>query len=200
MDYMSNLQSALGPPAPVEGRGLSQDCTIWEQNRGDMPDYSNPRVPAYCRSGERRRATICAGLSNPTRRLTIDWRHQVVTLSTVTRPGPAPNMGVRDRWDEHESRATLSRLPSRFDMAPMVNPKAGDAPGGNRDRMMAAAQAGDADAYGALLAELAPWLRRYYLRRLPPVRYASHPQSSNANRVSRISASRTSVTAASLDK
>src|SRR5208283_3627598 len=80
------------PPAPVEGRGLSQDCTIWEQNRGDMPDYSNPRVPAFCRSGERRRAPICAGLSNPTRRLTIDWRHQFVTLSTVTRPGPAPNI------------------------------------------------------------------------------------------------------------
>jgi RNA polymerase sigma factor (sigma-70 family) len=59
-------------------------------------------------------------------------------------------------------------LPSGFDMAPMVNHKAGDASGGNWGRMMAAAQAGDADAYRALLAELALWLRRYYLRRLPP--------------------------------
>jgi len=33
---------------------------------------------------------------------------------------------------------------------------------------MAAAQAGDADAYRVLLAELAQWLRRYYVRRLPP--------------------------------
>jgi RNA polymerase sigma factor (sigma-70 family) len=36
------------------------------------------------------------------------------------------------------------------------------------DRMMAAAQVGDANAYRSLLAELAPWLRRYYTRRLPP--------------------------------
>lgn len=33
---------------------------------------------------------------------------------------------------------------------------------------MVAAQAGDATAYRTLLAELATWLRRYYLRRLPP--------------------------------
>jgi len=31
-----HVQPAIStwPPAPVEGRGLSQDCTIWEQNRG----------------------------------------------------------------------------------------------------------------------------------------------------------------------
>lgn len=33
---------------------------------------------------------------------------------------------------------------------------------------MAAAQRGDANAYRALLAELAQWLLRYYSRRLPP--------------------------------
>ncbi len=33
---------------------------------------------------------------------------------------------------------------------------------------MAAAQAGDANAYRTLLGELVPWLRRYYARRLPP--------------------------------
>jgi DNA-directed RNA polymerase specialized sigma24 family protein len=33
---------------------------------------------------------------------------------------------------------------------------------------MAAAQAGDVDAYRTLLSELAVWLRRYYVRRLPP--------------------------------
>ncbi len=34
--------------------------------------------------------------------------------------------------------------------------------------MMAAAQRGDAVVYKALLADLAGWLRRYYLSRLPP--------------------------------
>ena len=51
-------------------------------------------------------------------------------------------------------------------MAPIVS--TGDSPGQNWDRMMAAAQAGDANAYRTLLTELAPWLRRYYARRLPP--------------------------------
>jgi len=32
---------------------------------------------------------------------------------------------------------------------------------------MAAAQAGDANAYRTLLTELIPWLRRYFVRRLP---------------------------------
>ena len=34
--------------------------------------------------------------------------------------------------------------------------------------MMAAAQAGDAASYRLLLGEVGAWLRRYYLRRLPP--------------------------------
>ena len=33
---------------------------------------------------------------------------------------------------------------------------------------MAAAQGGDAAAYRTLLTEIGPWLRRYYVRRLPP--------------------------------
>lgn len=33
---------------------------------------------------------------------------------------------------------------------------------------MTAAQSGDMVAYRALLTEIAPWLRRYYIRRLPP--------------------------------
>jgi RNA polymerase sigma factor (sigma-70 family) len=53
-------------------------------------------------------------------------------------------------------------------MAPIVSAEAGDASGQNWDRMMVAAQVGDANAYRTLLAELAPWLRRYYARRLPP--------------------------------
>jgi RNA polymerase sigma factor (sigma-70 family) len=53
-------------------------------------------------------------------------------------------------------------------MAPIVSGKGGDVPGQSWDRMMAAAQGGDANAYRTLLAELAPWLRRYYARRLPP--------------------------------
>lgn len=52
-------------------------------------------------------------------------------------------------------------------MAPTVSAKAGDASGQSWDRMMAAAQVGDANAYRTLLAELALWLRRYYARRLP---------------------------------
>lgn len=35
-------------------------------------------------------------------------------------------------------------------------------------RWMAAAQAGDADAYRRVLAEAQAWLRRFFLRRLPP--------------------------------
>jgi RNA polymerase sigma factor (sigma-70 family) len=53
-------------------------------------------------------------------------------------------------------------------MTPTVSAKAGDASGQNWDRLMAAAQVGDANAYRTLLAELALWLRRYYARRLPP--------------------------------
>jgi RNA polymerase sigma factor (sigma-70 family) len=52
-------------------------------------------------------------------------------------------------------------------MAPVVSARTGEAPGQNWDRMMAAAQVGDAHAYRTLLAELASWLRRYYARRLP---------------------------------
>jgi RNA polymerase sigma-70 factor (ECF subfamily) len=52
-------------------------------------------------------------------------------------------------------------------MDPIVNARASDAPGQSWDRLMAAAQVGDANAYRTLLSELAPWLRRYYARRLP---------------------------------
>jgi RNA polymerase sigma factor (sigma-70 family) len=43
-----------------------------------------------------------------------------------------------------------------------------DASGQNWDKLMAAAQVGDASAYRTLLDELSSWLRRYYARRLPP--------------------------------
>ena len=36
------------------------------------------------------------------------------------------------------------------------------------DKLMAAAQAGDAAAYRQLLREISAWLKRYYSRRLPP--------------------------------
>src|ERR1700758_5613766 len=49
-----------------------------------------------------------------------------------------------------------------------MSAKHDDAPGQNWDQLMAAAQIGDASAYRTLLGELAPWLRRYYARRLPP--------------------------------
>lgn len=56
-------------------------------------------------------------------------------------------------------------------MPPAVTATSGMGPGGGSggewDRLMAAAQKGDADAYRTLLAGLARWLRRYYARRLP---------------------------------
>jgi RNA polymerase sigma-70 factor (ECF subfamily) len=53
-------------------------------------------------------------------------------------------------------------------LAAIVSAKAVDTPGQNWDRLMVAAQVGDANAYRTLLSELAPWLRHYYARRLPP--------------------------------
>jgi RNA polymerase sigma factor (sigma-70 family) len=51
----------------------------------------------------------------------------------------------------------------------MVGAELPDPSAGHWDRLMAAAQAGDAHAYRTLLVELVPWLRRYYQRRLPPM-------------------------------
>jgi RNA polymerase sigma factor (sigma-70 family) len=53
-------------------------------------------------------------------------------------------------------------------MALTVNSTATEEPGARWDQWMAAALKGDANAYRNLLAELVPWLRRYYYRRLPP--------------------------------
>jgi len=53
-------------------------------------------------------------------------------------------------------------------MVPKASVNVGESAGTNWDTMMAAAQAGDANAYKTLLAELASWLRRYYRQRLPP--------------------------------
>ena len=53
----------------------------------------------------------------------------------------------------------------RLDMVQGMTVKSSDQ---TWDRMMAAVQVGDAIAYRSLLAELVPWLRRYYARRLPP--------------------------------
>ena len=49
-----------------------------------------------------------------------------------------------------------------------MNTRPDDALGQSWDQLMAAAQVGDVNAYRTLLGELAPWLRRYYARRLPP--------------------------------
>lgn len=55
-------------------------------------------------------------------------------------------------------RASLVRLVTRA---------IGKASGAGWEGLMAAAQTGDALAYKTLLAELVPWLRRYYIKRLP---------------------------------
>ncbi len=65
--------------------------------------------------------------------------------------------------------ASLVWSPSCFGVAGMVRLKCSETPSGDWETLMAAAQAGDAVAYRALLVALASWLRRYYLRRLPPV-------------------------------
>lgn len=57
---------------------------------------------------------------------------------------------------------------ARPDMAQRLTVKAGESSDQSWDRMMAAAQVGDAKTYRTLLSELTPWLRRYYARRLPP--------------------------------
>jgi RNA polymerase sigma factor (sigma-70 family) len=49
-----------------------------------------------------------------------------------------------------------------------MSAKASDAADQKWDRLMAAVQRGDGNAYRTLLAELALWLHRYYVRRLPP--------------------------------
>ena len=53
-------------------------------------------------------------------------------------------------------------------MTSLVNGKADTATGRNWDRLMAAAQEGDADSYRILLSEVAVCLRGYYARLLPP--------------------------------
>jgi RNA polymerase sigma factor (sigma-70 family) len=74
---------------------------------------------------------------------------------------------VRSRRNEHASGMGAGESgPSP--LAPIVSTKPDDVPSQTWDRLMAAAQAGDANAYRTLLGELALWLRRYYARRLPP--------------------------------
>src|SRR5579859_2886117 len=49
-----------------------------------------------------------------------------------------------------------------------LRPRASEVDNRAWDGLMAVAQRGDAAAYHRLLSEVAPWLRRYYARRLPP--------------------------------
>jgi RNA polymerase sigma factor (sigma-70 family) len=65
------------------------------------------------------------------------------------------------------SSAAVLMLPPWFGVARMVNPRAAATLEVDWGSLMAAAQDGNADAYRRLLAELTPWLRQYYLRRLP---------------------------------
>lgn len=57
---------------------------------------------------------------------------------------------------------------SRVDVVSPANARSCDAPGRDWGCLMMAAQAGDASAYETLLADLVPWLHRYFDRRLPP--------------------------------
>ncbi|HEY4175030.1 MAG TPA: sigma-70 family RNA polymerase sigma factor [Rhodopila sp.] len=96
----------------------------------------------------------------------LDFRRNLVRACNRTQVGAEHD--VRCQRDEHVSSTMAAFEPGLSDRHPIVSVKAGDAPGQDWDRMMAAAQVGDANAYRTLLAELAVWLRRYYARRLPP--------------------------------
>jgi RNA polymerase sigma factor (sigma-70 family) len=54
-----------------------------------------------------------------------------------------------------------------FPLLPGAWPRVSDAPD-EWGAMMAGAQRGDSRAYRRLLGEIAPWLKRFYARRLPP--------------------------------
>jgi len=75
---------------------------------------------------------------------------------------------VWNQRDAHTSSTLAASESDSFEVASVVRAKRDDAPSQNWDQAMAAAQAGDANAYRTLLVELASWLRRYYARRLPP--------------------------------
>ncbi|CAH2603320.1 Sigma-70 family RNA polymerase sigma factor [Rhodovastum atsumiense] len=49
-----------------------------------------------------------------------------------------------------------------------IMPREAGSAGAEWDALMAAAQRGDAASYHRLLSAVAPWLRRYFVRRLPP--------------------------------
>jgi hypothetical protein len=80
---LTHLDATTGKALGLQGMGTK---------RGDMPDYSNTRTLAFKRfDGQRPTATRIV-LSNLIRRLTIDWRHQALTPSSVTGPEATPNM------------------------------------------------------------------------------------------------------------
>ncbi len=66
------------------------------------------------------------------------------------------------------SAAVLSWAPNRIGVERIVTAMPAESPRDSWGPMMVASQNGDAAAYRALLGEVAVWLRRYYVRRLPP--------------------------------
>jgi RNA polymerase sigma factor (sigma-70 family) len=75
---------------------------------------------------------------------------------------------VRSWRNEHLPGAPAAGGEGPLGLVPIMSTRPDDASGQRWDRLMAAAQVGDANAYRALLGELVVWLRRYYARRLPP--------------------------------
>lgn len=113
-----------------------------------------------------RRSTIyrmVAGAIDRFRRMEFSARF--LPRRTRSRPDKAfQNSRAEDTW-----RAGAAPERDSSEMTSIVSAKADNAPGRNWDRLMAAAQMGDANAYRILLHELAVWLRWYYAGRLPPV-------------------------------
>ncbi len=66
------------------------------------------------------------------------------------------------------STAVLLWAPDRIRVERIVSAMPAETPRDCWGQMMAAGQNGDSAAYRMLLGEVAVWLRRYYVRRLPP--------------------------------
>jgi RNA polymerase sigma factor (sigma-70 family) len=96
----------------------------------------------------------------------LDFKHCVIQACNPTLLGGEHD--VRSWRNKHVSSDPAAGEEGRSGLAPIVSTRPDDASGQGWDRLMSAAQVGDASAYRTLLGKLAVWLRRYYARRLPP--------------------------------
>jgi RNA polymerase sigma factor (sigma-70 family) len=115
------------------------------------------------------------------RRTTTACLRGALSVTASSRLEPAPESPSCNQWDSTSEdvsgrRSTgfkrqLGAVPAPADRSGLsvVATKPSDALAGRWGDLMAAALQGDADAYRVLLADLVPWLRRYYQRRVPSI-------------------------------